>query len=191
MIDKRSWVLYLVLMLVFAATRWPGLMPPNFSAALALMVCTGAFLGRAWFLPMGAMVFTDVALNLHYGAAPFQAVLIPSYVAYALLLVLGAMAGPRASLPRMLGAGLGGAVLFYLITNTAAFLGSPDYPKSPAGWIQALTTGTEGWDETWKFFRNSLASTLLFTSLFTLAWRRHLGFLRREAVALANPPQAG
>ena len=62
---------------------------------------------------------------------------------------------------------------------------------SPAGWIQALTTGTEGWDETWKFFRNSLASTLLFTSLFTLAWRRHLGFLRREAVALANPPQAG
>jgi hypothetical protein len=59
-----------------------------------------------------------------------------------------------------------GAVLFYLITNTASWLHNPEYPKTLAGWIQALGQGTPGWPPTWTFFRNTLLSGGLFTGLF-------------------------
>jgi hypothetical protein len=54
---------------------------------------------------------------------------------------------------------------FYLITNTASWLGSPAYAKSFAGWIQSLTTGLPGYPPTVCFFRNSLISDLCFTAV--------------------------
>jgi hypothetical protein len=62
--------------------------------------------------------------------------------------------------------GLLGAVLFYLTTNTASWLYNPDYSKTLAGWIQALTGGIPGYPPTWTFFRNTLMSGGLFTGLF-------------------------
>ena len=43
-------------------------MPDNFSAAYALLFCAGVFLPRklAWWLPLGTMLATDVALNFYY-----------------------------------------------------------------------------------------------------------------------------
>jgi hypothetical protein len=55
-----------------------------------------------------------------------------------------------------------GAFLFYLVTNTISWLTDPAYPKTLAGWIQALTIGTPGWPHTWEFFRNTLLSGGLF-----------------------------
>jgi len=70
----------------------------------------------------------------------------------------------------LLGGGILGALLFYLITNTASWLmnpfNNPDYPKTLLGWIKALTIGTTGWPQTWEFFRNTLMSGGLFTALF-------------------------
>ena len=75
----------------------------------------------------------------------------------------------------MLGGGLVGAILFYLITNTAAWLfnpfQNPEYTKTLAGWIIALTKGTGGYPETWEFFRNTLLSGGLFTGLFAGAMK--------------------
>ena len=63
-----------------------------------------------------------------------------------------------------------GAVLFYFLTNTAAWLfnpfGNPEYTKDLAGWIRALTTGTGGYPTTLQFFINTLLSGGLFTGLF-------------------------
>ncbi len=59
-----------------------------------------------------------------------------------------------------------GAILFYLITNTAAWLSNPEYTKDLAGWIIALTKGTSGYPTTLEFFRNTLMSGGLFTGLF-------------------------
>src|ERR1043166_5451744 len=67
---KEKWNLWLpvILMLVFALTRWPGLLPPNFSAFYALAFCAGVYFPRrlAWWLPLATMVATDLALNLYY-----------------------------------------------------------------------------------------------------------------------------
>jgi hypothetical protein len=41
-----------------------------------------------------------------------------------------------------------------------------EYTKTLHGWIVALTTGTANWEETWKFFRNTLLSGGLFTGFF-------------------------
>ena len=63
-----------------------------------------------------------------------------------------------------------GALLFYIVTNTGAWLSLP-YAKTLAGWIQAITTGLPGYPPTWQFFRNTLLSGGLFTGLFAGAMK--------------------
>jgi hypothetical protein len=73
----------------------------------------------------------------------------------------------------LLGGSLFGAVLFYLITNTAAWFfnpfHNPEYVKTFASWILALTKGFGVWPSTLEFFRNTFLSTGLFTALFVVA----------------------
>ena len=59
-----KWLPY-VFMLVAALSRWPGLFPPNFSAFYGLAFCAGAFFPRnvKWWLPLGTLVVTDIALD--------------------------------------------------------------------------------------------------------------------------------
>jgi hypothetical protein len=63
-----------------------------------------------------------------------------------------------------------GALLFYIVTNTAAWVSLP-YAKTLAGWIQAITTGLPGYPPTWEFFRNTLMSGGIFTGLFAGAMK--------------------
>jgi len=163
-------------MLAFAATRWPGLLPQNFSAAYALAFCCGVFLPckMAWWLPLGTLLLTNVLLNQFFYHVPlFDGYMLITTGTFALLIFLGQRFSPRASFLKLLGGGLLGAVVFYLVSNTAAWLYEPTqpYPKTFAGWFKALTIGTSGWPETWKFFRNTLISGGLFTALFVGAMK--------------------
>ena len=161
-------------MAIFALSRWPGLMPQNFSAAYALVFCAGVFFpGRlAWWLPLGTLALTDVALNLfYYHASVLRWETVGNYGAYLALIWLGRRFTSKASWLSLLGGGIVGAFLFYLISNTFSWLHDPAYAKTLAGWIQALTVGTPGWPHTWEFFRNSLFSGGLFTGLFAGAMK--------------------
>jgi hypothetical protein len=93
-----------------------------------------------------------------------------NYVAFAVLIWLGKKFTRQASFLALLGGGLLGAILFYLITNTASWLfnpfNNPEYTFTLASWIRALTQGISGWPETWTFFINTLTSGGLFTALF-------------------------
>ena len=166
-------------MVAFAATRWPGLLPKNFSAAYALVFCAGVyFAGRmAWWLPLGTLLLTDVALNCYYDSPDCpvwnaKTLVYQSfgYVAFIAMIWLGRRFKPRSSFGSLLGGGALGALLFYLITNTASWLfnpfGNPEYTKDFFGWLTALTTGTKNWPQTWEFLRNTLLSGGLFTGLF-------------------------
>lgn len=175
----------LLFALVFALTRIPGLLPPNFSAAYAFAFCAGVFFrgAMAWALPMGTLALTDAFLTAYYAlklgydvvSGPALLALGFNYVAYATLIGLGKCFKPHASLLKLIGGGLIGAVLFYLITNTASWwfnpFGHPEYTRTLQGWLRALTLGASGWPPTWEFFRNTLLSSGLFTALFSVAAR--------------------
>lgn len=193
---KEKWNVWLpiVLMLVFALTRCPGLMPQNFSAAYALAFCAGVYFPRrlVWWLPLGTLLATDILLNLFYyhtpAVSPYMAV---NYVAYAILIWWGRRHSPKASWLRLVLGGLLGAVVFYFVTNTAAWLQNPEYPKTLAGWFQALTTGIPGLPPTWAFFRNTLLSGGLFSGLFVGAMKLSEGAesAREKEAPTADAPE--
>lgn len=163
-----------LLMGAFALTRWPGVMPPNFSAAYALVFCAGVYFPRrlAWWLPLTTLLVTDVLMNVfYYDTAPLDDRMLVNYLAFVGILFLGMKFKPGASWLRLLAGGLTGALLFYVVTNTASWLMDPAYAKTLLGWIQALTVGTPGWPHTWEFFRNTLMSGGLFTGLFAAAMK--------------------
>ena len=161
-------------MIVFALTRWPGLLPVNFSAAYALAFCAVVYFPKrlAWPLPLATLLATDMLMNvLYYHVAPVSAYMLANYAAYAAIIALGQRFSARAAWLKLLGGSLLGAVLFYLVTNTAAWLQNPEYTKTLAGWIQALTTGIPGYPPTWLFFWKTLLSGGLFTGLFAGAMK--------------------
>jgi len=174
-------VLPIVLLAVFALSRWPGVMPENgelglqnFSAAYAIAFCAGLYLPKrfAWWIPLGALFATDLCINLFfYRVGAFHISMLGNYLAFAAIIWLGTKFSRRDSWMKLLGGGVLGAICFYLVTNTAAWLQLPDYPKTLAGLLQALTVGTPGWPHTWEFFRNTLLSGGLFTGLFVGAMK--------------------
>jgi hypothetical protein len=183
---KEKWnkLLPVLFVAVFALSRIPGLMPANFSVAYAFAFCAGVYFrgATAWWLPLGVMAATDIGLNFYYQhanpdsnvwSAPNLANLAFNYAAYAVLILLGRRFKPQSRFAALLGGGLLGAILFYLITNTASWLfnpfNNPEYSKTLAGWIIALTKGTGGYPSTWEFFRSTLLSGGLFTALFVAA----------------------
>jgi len=182
---KRSFIFPALLIVAFALSRIPGMLPQNFSAAYALAFCAGVFLtGRmAWWLPLATLLATDIGLNLYYSLALGWDVWTPSrlgyqlfnYVSYVAIIWLGRRFKPGSSFMSLLGGGVLGALLFYLITNTASWFvnpfHNPEYTKTLLGWITALTKGTGGWPETWQFFRNTLLSGGIFTGLFVAAMK--------------------
>jgi hypothetical protein len=174
--EKPNMVWLLVLVVVLAWTRWPGLLPLNFSAVYALAFCAGVYFPRAqaWWVPLGALLLTDLALNCYYffylNIDAFQPFQLINYVAFALIIAFGRRFRPQSAWYRLVTGGVLGAAVFYLLTNTAAWFfnpfHNPEYVRTPVGWLIALTKGTAGYPETWVFFRNTLLSGGLFTGLF-------------------------
>ncbi len=171
-----------VFVALFAVSRIPGLLPLNFSVAYAFAFCAGVYFPRknSWWLPVLVLLATDISLNVYYaahGVAVWDSAnlknLFFNYIAYAVLILLGRRFKPQSSFASLLGGGIFGAVLFYLITNTASWFfnpfQNPEYTKTLSGWLIALTKGINGWPSTWEFFRNTLLSGGLFTALFVAA----------------------
>lgn len=144
-------------------------MPSNFSAAYAIAFCAGLYFPGAWggLLAFSTLFATDVAINLFvYHLSAFGWFTIPNYIAYAVILLLGRRFRPQMGFFSLVWGGLLGAILFYVITNTGAWLQNPRYAKNLAGWVQALTTGLPEFPQTWEFFRNTMLGGGLFTGLF-------------------------
>jgi hypothetical protein len=162
-------VLPILFVTVFAVSRIPHLLPPDFSAAYALAFCAGVYFrgAMAWWLPLGVMAATDVGLNVfYYHVSAVRWDMLLNYGLYGGLIAAGKWMGKSAPLGKLLLGGVLGALLFYLITNTLSWLEDPDYPRTISGWIQALFTGVPGYPPSWEFFRNTLLSGGLFTALF-------------------------
>lgn len=182
--DKWKIVLPIVLMAVLAVSMWPGVSEPmaralglsnglNFSAAYALAFCAGVYFPKRmkWALPLGMFIVVNIATNIHYGVAPFHRYLFVKIAAFSALIWLGTRYSAKNKWFKLVRGGLLGAIIFYIITNTASWLWDPAYKKNLLGWLQALTIGTPGYPPTIQFLLNSLISGGLFTGLFAGAMK--------------------
>jgi hypothetical protein len=142
----------------------------NFAPVAAVALCGGIYLPRrlAFIVPLGALFVSDLVLNWHYGYPLLSVEMFSRYIALAATVALGFTLRNRPRLLTILPASLLGSLIFYVVTNTSSWLTWPGYSRTFAGWLQALTTGLPGYPPTWMFFRSTLLSDLLFTTLFVL-----------------------
>jgi uncharacterized protein DUF6580 len=159
--------------------------PPNFSPVEAIALFGGAyFASRQWaaVVPLLAMLVSDLALGALHGAdyatylggATFWSV----YACIALSVMLGYGLRGKVSGARVLGYSLTGSVLFFLVTNGAAWLSDPHYPLNAAGLAAAYVAGI-------PFFQWTVLGTLGYSAAmfggFALL-RRYLPALRMQTV---------
>jgi hypothetical protein len=180
-------VLVVALILVVSGFRvaraawWPEL--PNFSPLAAMAFCGGLFLPgvAAWIVPLAVVGISDFALAWVAGYPPSGSWQVVTVGAVLVAVGLGRWLRARGSfsLGGFLGLLLAGGVTFYLVANTAAWLVSPDYAKTLAGFFQAQTTGLPGDPPSWVFLRNSLLGDVVVGGLI-LAVR----FLARSDIPL-------
>jgi hypothetical protein len=159
--------------------------PPNFSQVEAIARFGGAnFASRrmALLVPIVALLLSDLVLGAVLGASyagyiggiSFWSV----YACIALSTVLGFGLRGRTTGTRLLGYSLAGSVLFFVVTNFAAWLASPFYPQTSAGLAAAFVAGI-------PFFKWTVLGTLAYAALlfggFALL-RRRLPMLRTQTV---------
>lgn len=178
MYSRPMRVLALILIVAAAAWRVVALHAPelgNFTPLMALAFCGGVYFESRWMwvVPFAALAGSDLYID-HYYSVVYgyhwtgggAAVRLLSFAAG---LMLGRAVSGRRSWMTLVGGALGASVIFYLLTNTASWLGDAGYAHTAAGWLQAVTVGHPGLPSTLYFFRNTFASDLLFTAVFALA----------------------
>jgi hypothetical protein len=170
--------LALVVLVLAAGWRIVTLHAPalsNFSPVMALAFCAGAYTRNRWLwlAPFIAVVLSDLYIDhyytvvYHYEWSVSAAVL--RILCFTAALGIGVALSRRRSWLNLLGGTLAGSLLFYFVTNTASWSGDMGYAHDAAGWWQAMTVGHPQFYPTFFFFRNTLASDLLFTAVFAFA----------------------
>lgn len=150
--------------------------PPNFSPVEAIALFGGAyFASRAWAfaVPMLALLASDLVMAAvigdsylsYLGGVSFWSV----YACIGLTTLMGLGLRGKVDGPRLLGYSLAGSVLFFVVTNAAAWFASPFYPQTGAGLMAALVAGI-------PFFQWTVLGTLAYAALlfggFALLRRR-------------------
>lgn len=149
-----------------AADRWPNIAPWMALAFTGAIVLPRAV---AWWVWPSVLVAVDLAAR---GSEVMRHLpeIWPVYACLALAAVLGGKLRGQAGWAGALGGVIACSLGFYLITNTAAWIGSPAYAKTASGWLQSLTTGTPGFPPSYLFLRNSLVSDVAFSLLLLAAY---------------------
>lgn len=157
--------LVLVALIVFAALTRVLPHPPNFSPVTAIALFGGAyFANRGWavLVPLIGLFLSDLVLASVNGglyASWFGSTGIwVVYGCIALTTVLGFGMRGKVSGGSVLGYSLIGAALFFLVTNFAAFVSNPMYPKTVAGLSAAYVAGI-------PFFKWSVLGTLVYSAV--------------------------
>jgi hypothetical protein len=158
--------------------EWLG----NTSPLMAIAFGGGMLLGRRfWWVPALLLVVSDIVLALAHGWGLGYHLLmtLPFYVAISLL---GA-GMQRQNWGTLLGGTLAASLLFYLVANTFAWMTSPAYAHTFAGWWQSQTSGLPGFPPSWTFLRNALladtlwclgAAPVFFSKTLSLPGKRQL-----------------
>jgi hypothetical protein len=128
--------------------------PPNFAPLTTIALFGGACFTdkRAAFLvPLAALFLSDLFLGF-YAAMPVV------YGAFALTVCLGFGLRHQRNAPRIIGASIAAAVMFFILTNLGVWAFDSLYPKTMAGLVDCYLLAI-------PFFGNTLLSSLLYSAM--------------------------
>lgn len=170
---KRAFYLFSALLLTGMLTR---LLPhwPNFTAVGAVALAGGALYRDRWaafLLPVTLLFISDLLVNnllyadFYSGFTWFTPGAIFIYGGFLLMVLIGryGIGGQRSFIP-VLGASLGGSLVFYLVSNFGVWLGGSLYPLNLSGLLASYVAGL-------PFLLNQALATGFYSALiFGLAW---------------------
>jgi hypothetical protein len=165
--SKNSRASLMVVLSIIVAGAFFRFIPhwPNFTPVAAMALFGGAYLGRrhlAFIIPIGAMFLSDLVLGLH---ADIWAV----YLAFGITVVIGSLIRNNPRVFNIIGASLASSLIFFLLTNFAAWLSSPFYPDTFSGLMQSYIAGLAFFNNGSlgvSFFVNELAGGLFYSGVF-------------------------
>jgi len=138
---------------------------PNFTPIAAIALFGGASLQKkhlAFAIPLIAMFVSDLIIGFHsYMAAV--------YISFAIVVMLGRVLANRVNIKTVAITSITASVIFFLITNFAAWLASPIYAKDFAGLMQSYVAGLAFFNDGAygiSFFVNDIISGLVFNGVF-------------------------
>ena len=135
--------------------------PDNFTPVMAVALLGGATLSVpiAYALPLAALVTSDILLG-----HPFDWMSVVVYGCFLASVGLGQWLGKRRTWPRTGVAAVSGSLLFFAVTNFAAWLGPHGlYAYTVEGFMQCYAMAL-------PFFRNALAGDLLWSAMLFLLY---------------------
>jgi hypothetical protein len=138
---------------------------PNFTPIAAMALFGGAYLGRkhlAFIIPFAAMFLSDLILGLHRD-------MWSVYLAFGVTVTIGTMMQRNVKVFNVIAASLSSSVIFFLLTNFAAWLSNPMYPQNFAGLIQSYIAGLAFFNNGSygiSFFLNEITGSLFYNGLF-------------------------
>ena len=180
----------LLLLVVAAVSR---LIPhiPNFTPTEGLALFGAAYLSRkylAFLLPVLMLYFTDLVLNNtinriyftgHEGLVLYSDYMLYNFIAMGLIVILGSILLRKISFLSVFGSALGASVIFFLVSNFGVWISSTFYPKNVSGLAATYIAG-------WPFFKTTLLSNVIFTTLFFGTYELFKSYLVRVERSKTN-----
>jgi len=151
---------YYFVLFAIAARFLPHAGSFNFTPVAASLLFFGARMPRrqAW-IPVTMFIAADVLISRFVYGYPVSASDIVTWGWYAAIVLFGSLLASNASPLRVISASLAASLSFYAVSNFAVWAVWNMYPKTLAGLAECYTMAI-------PFFRNTMASDLLFAGAF-------------------------
>ena len=131
---------FIVVFSIILAAALLRLMPhwPNFTPIAAMALFAGTYVDRkrfAFAIPIAAMLLSDLVIGLH-------SIMPAVYISFAITVLIGMHLRNKVGVGMVVFASLSSSVIFFLITNFAAWQASPIWPRrrnstlSERAWIR-------------------------------------------------------
>lgn len=146
---------FVVVTLLILGAAFMRLVPhlPNFTPVAAIALFGGAYMSRklyAFLIPFAALFISDIFLGFHN-------YMFAVYLSFAITVGMGILISKKVNIVTVLGGAVASALLFFVITNFAVWMFTPQYTKDFAGLISCYTMAL-------PFFNNGILGDLFYSS---------------------------
>jgi len=151
----NSKTLFVIVVVVIAAALRLVPHPPNFAPVASIALFSGALIANrklAFLIPISVMLISDLIIGF-YGIT-----MVAVYLSFALIVVIGKQLKGRIKAIPVFTAALVSAILFFLVTNFAVWMGSITYTQDISGLLICYAAAV-------PFFHYSLAGNIFYCTI--------------------------